>query len=220
MSHLFRYVLAARPQRANDYLIYSISNIQTPIGYHYPNAPASSVDAERLSSPTCDISTCTSSSPPNEGQKRAHLFNSLIIYHLFAYSIAPAGTPGNDDQAAMATWLIWHLLGLYPGLVSFFFTKTLFPEGSYSILLNPSLLYRVRDTPPKPKVSGTSESLLIVSPMIPKYTSTQLIPEHKHNRDRPRLRRAFRERDGPARRGSVRAERARESLPSATAPPS
>ena len=30
--------------------------------------------------------------------------------------IAPAGLPGNDDQAAMATWLIWHLLGLYPGL--------------------------------------------------------------------------------------------------------
>lgn len=23
--------------------------------------------------------------------------------------------PGNDDQAAMATVLIWHLLGLYPG---------------------------------------------------------------------------------------------------------
>lgn len=32
-------------------------------------------------------------------------------------NIAPAGLPGNDDQAAMATWLIWHLLGLYPGLL-------------------------------------------------------------------------------------------------------
>ena len=28
--------------------------------------------------------------------------------------LAPAGLPGNDDQAAMATVLIWHLLGLYP----------------------------------------------------------------------------------------------------------
>ena len=97
----------------------------------------------------------------------------------------------------MATWLVWHLLGLYPGLLSFFFFyQNPFPEGSYSILLNPSLLYRVWDTPPKLEVPGTSE-LLLISPMIPKYTSTQLIPEHKHNRDRRSLRRAFRARDGP-----------------------
>ena len=30
--------------------------------------------------------------------------------------VAPAGIPGNDDQAAMATLLTWHLLGLYPGV--------------------------------------------------------------------------------------------------------
>ncbi|EPT04555.1 hypothetical protein FOMPIDRAFT_131733 [Fomitopsis schrenkii] len=30
------------------------------------------------------------------------------------FDITPAGLPGNDDQAAMATVLIWHLLGLYP----------------------------------------------------------------------------------------------------------
>lgn len=29
--------------------------------------------------------------------------------------LAPAGLPGNDDQAAMATLLSFHLLGLYPG---------------------------------------------------------------------------------------------------------
>ncbi|KAL5507032.1 hypothetical protein ACEPAH_6488 [Sanghuangporus vaninii] len=30
------------------------------------------------------------------------------------FDITPAGLPGNDDQAAMATLLIFHLLGLYP----------------------------------------------------------------------------------------------------------
>jgi len=30
------------------------------------------------------------------------------------FDITPAGLPGNDDQAAMATVLIFHLLGLYP----------------------------------------------------------------------------------------------------------
>ncbi|KIJ39475.1 glycoside hydrolase family 92 protein [Sphaerobolus stellatus SS14] len=35
-----------------------------------------------------------------------------VVYQNFA--IEPAGLPGNDDQAAMATWLIFHLIGLYP----------------------------------------------------------------------------------------------------------
>ncbi|OBZ71008.1 hypothetical protein A0H81_09134 [Grifola frondosa] len=30
------------------------------------------------------------------------------------FDITPAGLPGNDDQAAMATLLVFHLLGLYP----------------------------------------------------------------------------------------------------------
>lgn len=30
------------------------------------------------------------------------------------FGIEPAGLPGNDDQCAMGTWLIFHLLGLYP----------------------------------------------------------------------------------------------------------
>ncbi|KAI0687903.1 glycoside hydrolase family 92 protein [Cytidiella melzeri] len=30
------------------------------------------------------------------------------------FDITPAGIPGNDDQAAMATLLVWHLLGFYP----------------------------------------------------------------------------------------------------------
>ncbi|CCL98662.1 uncharacterized protein FIBRA_00664 [Fibroporia radiculosa] len=57
-------------------------------------------------------------------------FNTPINYHyansptnsvdqvhntVFEYfDITPAGLPGNDDQAAMATVLVWHLLGLYP----------------------------------------------------------------------------------------------------------
>ncbi|KAF8502129.1 glycoside hydrolase family 92 protein [Russula emetica] len=86
---------------AGYYLPGNEPSFQTPIGYHYANAPANSVDAVRKA-----------------------VFTN--------FDITPAGLPGNDDQAAMATWLIWHLLGLYP-------------------------------------VPGTSE-LLIVSPMIPKYT--------------------------------------------------
>ena len=37
---------------------------------------------------------------------------------------APAGIPGNDDQAAMATWLTFYLLGLYPGEYSDTLRKT------------------------------------------------------------------------------------------------
>ncbi|KAI0266724.1 glycoside hydrolase family 92 protein [Gloeopeniophorella convolvens] len=57
--------------------------LQTPIGYHYANSPADSVDAVR----------------------------SAVFSN---FDITPAGLPGNDDQAAMATVLSWHLLGLYP----------------------------------------------------------------------------------------------------------
>ncbi|KAI0916410.1 hypothetical protein AcW1_008859 [Taiwanofungus camphoratus] len=57
-------------------------------------------------------------------------FNTPVLYHyanhptgsvdrvhdiVFAnFDITPAGLPGNDDQAAMATVLTFHLLGLYP----------------------------------------------------------------------------------------------------------
>ncbi|KAH8119163.1 glycoside hydrolase family 92 protein [Phellopilus nigrolimitatus] len=58
-------------------------SFQTPIGYHYANHPAKSVD-----------------------QVRNVVFTN--------FDITPAGIPGNDDQAAMATVLIFHLLGLYP----------------------------------------------------------------------------------------------------------
>lgn len=33
-------------------------------------------------------------------------------------TLAPAGIPGNDDQAAMASLLVFHLLGIYPGMKS------------------------------------------------------------------------------------------------------
>ncbi|KAI0085083.1 glycoside hydrolase family 92 protein [Irpex rosettiformis] len=58
-------------------------SFQTPIGYHYANHPALSVDRVR------DV-----------------VFSN--------FDITPAGIPGNDDQAAMATLLSWHLLGFYP----------------------------------------------------------------------------------------------------------
>ncbi|KAF7294030.1 Glycoside hydrolase family 92 protein [Mycena kentingensis (nom. inval.)] len=58
-------------------------SFQTPIGYHYANHPALSVDRVRN-----------------------------VVFENF--DITAAGLPGNDDQAAMASLLVFHLLGLYP----------------------------------------------------------------------------------------------------------
>ncbi|KAJ6629531.1 glycoside hydrolase family 92 protein [Mycena sp. CBHHK59/15] len=58
-------------------------SFQTPIGYHYANHPAKSVDRVRQ-----------------------------VVFENF--DITAAGLPGNDDQAAMASLLSFHLLGLYP----------------------------------------------------------------------------------------------------------
>ncbi|KAJ6594301.1 glycoside hydrolase family 92 protein [Mycena capillaripes] len=58
-------------------------SFQTPIGYHYANHPAKSVDRVRR-----------------------------VVFENF--DITAAGLPGNDDQAAMASLLSFHLLGLYP----------------------------------------------------------------------------------------------------------
>jgi hypothetical protein len=108
MNHLSRHVLPRRPTlcaSANVHI--STSIIQTPIGYHYANAPASSVDAVRKAVFTnFDISACIFI---------AHAKLGFQAHSSSLYTIAPAGIPGNDDQAAMATWLIWHLLGFYPG---------------------------------------------------------------------------------------------------------
>ncbi|KAI0675348.1 glycoside hydrolase family 92 protein [Trametes maxima] len=68
---------------AGYYLAGNEPSFQTPIGYHYANQPAKSVDRVR------DV-----------------VFTN--------FDITPAGLPGNDDQAAMATLLVFHLLGLYP----------------------------------------------------------------------------------------------------------
>ncbi|KAF7969869.1 hypothetical protein HWV62_25649 [Athelia sp. TMB] len=65
------------------YLAGNEPSFQTPIGYHYANSPAMSVDRVR------DV-----------------VFSN--------FDITPDGIPGNDDQAAMASVLIWHLLGFYP----------------------------------------------------------------------------------------------------------
>ncbi|KAA1471821.1 glycoside hydrolase family 92 protein [Dentipellis sp. KUC8613] len=68
---------------AGYYLAGNEPSFQTPIGYHYANQPAKSVDRVR------DV-----------------VFSN--------FDITPAGLPGNDDQAAMASLLSFHLLGLYP----------------------------------------------------------------------------------------------------------
>ncbi|CAA7261861.1 unnamed protein product [Cyclocybe aegerita] len=56
---------------------------KTPVGYHYADRPAQSVDRVRE-----------------------------VVFDNF--DITAAGLPGNDDQAAMASLLAFHLLGLYP----------------------------------------------------------------------------------------------------------
>ncbi|KAJ2930255.1 hypothetical protein H1R20_g6808, partial [Candolleomyces eurysporus] len=58
-------------------------SFQTPIGYHYANRPAQSVDRVRE-----------------------------VVFQNFNHT--DSGLPGNDDQAAMATLLLFHLLGFYP----------------------------------------------------------------------------------------------------------
>ena len=58
-------------------------SFQTPVIYHYANAPTKSVQRVRQ-----------------------------IVYRNF--NTTTAGLPGNDDQAAMATLLALHLLGIYP----------------------------------------------------------------------------------------------------------
>ncbi|KAG6919383.1 hypothetical protein DXG01_006932 [Tephrocybe rancida] len=68
---------------AGYYLAGNEPSFQTPIGYHYANHPALSVDRIRE-----------------------------VVFTNF--DITAAGLPGNDDQAAMASLLSFHLLGLYP----------------------------------------------------------------------------------------------------------
>lgn len=65
--------------------------------------------------------------------------------------IEPAGLPGNDDQCAMGTWLIFHLLGLYPG-------------KHRSILLCPGMFYQVTFVVP------STTQYLVLSPFLPTYT--------------------------------------------------
>ncbi|KAJ3502040.1 hypothetical protein NLJ89_g9066 [Agrocybe chaxingu] len=68
---------------AGYYLAGNEPSFQTPIGYHYADHPAQSVDRVRE-----------------------------VVFDNF--DITAAGLPGNDDQAAMASLLAFHLLGLYP----------------------------------------------------------------------------------------------------------
>ncbi|GJJ06144.1 hypothetical protein Clacol_000333 [Clathrus columnatus] len=104
----------------------------TPIGYHYADQPAKSID-----------------------QVRDVVFTN--------FGIEPAGLPGNDDQCAMGTWLIFHLLGLYP-----------VPSTTQYLVLSPFLpTYTIHNTE-----LGTSTTVTVegfdpssVAPTIPKGAS-------------------------------------------------
>ncbi|KAE9392262.1 glycoside hydrolase family 92 protein [Gymnopus androsaceus JB14] len=87
---------------ANYYLAGNEPSFQAPIGYHYANQPAKTVQRVR----------------------QAVLEN---------FDITPAGLPGNDDQAAMASWATFHFLGLYPvsGTSQFLLVSPFIP--SYTI---------------------------------------------------------------------------------------
>ena len=85
---------------AGYYLAGNEPSFQTPIGYHYANQPTKSVDRVRdVVFTNFDISKHPLPPP------------APSIANL---PVAAAGLPGNDDQAAMATLLVFHILGLYP----------------------------------------------------------------------------------------------------------
>ena len=75
-------------------------------------------------------------------------------------SLAPGGLPGNDDQAAMASLLSFHLLGLYPGE-----------------LITPSVIDNVTLSLFSP-IDDTTPYRIAVHPQI--YHS-QFILEHQHH---------------------------------------
>jgi putative alpha-1,2-mannosidase len=76
-------------------------SFQTPVMYHYANQPTKSVDRIRQ--------VVWDNFAPGK-----HLVSSRRTRGL-TVPVVPAGLPGNDDQGAMATLLVFHLLGLYPG---------------------------------------------------------------------------------------------------------
>ncbi|KAF8160642.1 glycoside hydrolase family 92 protein [Crassisporium funariophilum] len=82
-GNVLSYTELTPMSQAGYYLAGNEPSFQTPIGYHYANHPAKSVDRVRE-----------------------------VVFSNF--DITPAGLPGNDDQAAMASLLSFHLLGLYP----------------------------------------------------------------------------------------------------------
>ncbi|KAI0063500.1 glycoside hydrolase family 92 protein [Artomyces pyxidatus] len=111
---------------AGYYLSGNEPSFQTPIGYHYANQPANSVDRVR------DV-----------------VFSN--------FDITPAGLPGNDDQAAMATVLTWHLLGLYPvpGTTELLVLSPFTPKYTvHNAYLNVSTTVTVAGFDPK-SVNGT-----------------------------------------------------------------
>ncbi|KIJ05814.1 glycoside hydrolase family 92 protein [Paxillus involutus ATCC 200175] len=125
------------------YLSGNEPSFQTPIGYHYANQPARSVD--RIRSVVLD--NFSISEPV--GVRLPALDHTD---HFRDPDVA--GLPGNDDQAAMASLLTFHLLGLYPGKR---------PSSVSSQLLHYSLRYTPTTVP-------SSTHYLIISPFVPKYT--------------------------------------------------
>jgi len=74
--------------------------------------------------------------------------------------LAAAGLPGNDDQAAMASLLTFHLLGLYPG-------ELITPSVIDNVTLN--LFSPIDDTTPYPIAVHTQ------------IYHSQFVLEHQHH---------------------------------------
>lgn len=74
---------------------------QTPVGYHYADTPTKSVD--QIRNIVYSRFGISGSNSPNSGMRTDHA------------NVAAQGLPGNDDAGAMASLLVFHLLGLYPG---------------------------------------------------------------------------------------------------------
>ncbi|KAJ3726816.1 glycoside hydrolase family 92 protein [Lentinula raphanica] len=106
---------------AGYYLAGNEPSFQTPIGYHYANQPAKSVQRVRQ-----------------------------VVFENF--DITPAGLPGNDDQAAMASVLTFHLLGLYPvpGTSQFLILSPFMPKYTiHNTYLNTSTTVTTQGFDPK-----------------------------------------------------------------------
>ncbi|KAH0589526.1 hypothetical protein H2248_005263 [Termitomyces sp. 'cryptogamus'] len=103
------------------------------------------------------------------------------------FDITPAGLPGNDDQAAMASLLAFHLLGLYPvpSTTEFIVLSPFIPKYTiHNSFLNVSTTVTTLNTTPSPcrkalrlaQLRAYRMSPSTVSPRHRAVTSTSTIP--------------------------------------------